>query len=72
MFIHVQYGKEIEDYIIGFENKCFIAASDVLKKARYRYEQDSILQLFNEHGVPLKPSHLIENARSYRIKDHPK
>ena len=32
----VHYGNEIEDYIIEFATKCFIAASDFLKKERYR------------------------------------
>ena len=59
MFIHVQFGSERGDYVVEFEKNCFITASDVLEKVRYRCGTCSMLLLFNDHGVILESSHLV-------------
>ena len=55
-----------------FEKNCFIAAFDVLENVRYRCGTRSMLRLFNGHGVLLESRHLVEKARTYRVKRQPK
>ena len=43
-------------------------AFDVLERMRYKYDERNNLQLVNEHGTPLKSDHVIEKARTYRVK----
>ena len=68
MFIHLKYGTEKEDFVIEFEKSSFITAFHVLETVRYKYDERSNLQLVSEHGTPLKPDHVVEKARTYRVK----
>ena len=68
MFIHVQFGSERGDYVMEFEKKCFITAFDILEKVRYICGTCSTLRLYNDHGLLLETSHLVEKAMTYRVK----
>ena len=62
------YGSEKEDFAIEFEKNCFITAFDVLERVRYKYDERINFQLVSEPGTPLKPDHVVEKARTYRVK----
>ena len=35
----------------------------------YKYDERSNLQLGSEHGTHLKPAHIVEKARTYRVSE---
>ena len=41
---------------------------DIQERARYKYDERSNLQLVSEHGTPLKSDHVVEKAKTYRVK----
>ena len=51
MFIHLKYGSEKEDFVIEFEENCFINAFDVLDMVRYKYDESRNLQLVSERDT---------------------
>ena len=51
-----------------YEKNCFITAFDVLERVGYKYDERSNLQLVSEHGTPLKSTHVIGKAKTYRVK----
>ena len=66
--VHTRAG----DYVVEFEKNCFIADFDVLEKVLDRNcGTCSTLRLFNDHGVLLETSHLVEKAKTYRVKRQP-
>ena len=46
----------------------FTTAFDLLEKVRYICGTCIMLRLFNDHGIVLESSHLVEKARTYRVK----
>ena len=68
MSIHLEYGSVKEDFVIEFEKSSFITAFDVLERVRYKYDERSNIQLVSEHGTSLKHDHVVEKARTYRVK----
>ena len=68
MFIHVEFWSERGDYVVEFEKNCFISAFDVFETVKFRYGTCSTLRLFNDHGILLEWSHLVEKSRTDRVK----
>ena len=70
-FIHLRYGIDKRMEVMTLDPRHFTTARDVLRRVKYKF-QHSIIRLYNEHGIKLRPGDVVERSRVYTIKRHPR